>query len=350
MVGIGRAVRAQPPPSPPGDDFLSRVVNAAIATPPLYAAMKVLAKRVLKGSAEKAGVPWEGTRGELMAGPSAAELNTIRAELEDRSLVYPFYYEQAFHAYPEGNLGWLPAAEVEAATAAMALRTFKDPALTPAAAQAQLRGNIIDRINAFRREHGARSVEAALDVGASSGISTRSFADAFPSAAVTGLDLSPYFLAVAELRERQLERAEVEGGDVRAGPVATARVEGRPRIRYIHANAEAAPFPAATFDLVTSCFVVHECRPAPIEAMIVDGARVLRPGGVLAVVDNDPASPTIQNLPPALFTLMKSTEPWSDEYYQFDVEAAFTRAGLTAVRTVAADHRHRVVLGIKPWE
>jgi hypothetical protein len=31
-------------------------------------------------------------------------------------------------------------------------------------------------------------------------------------------------------------------------------------------------------------------------------------------------SKVIQNLPPVIFTLMKSTEPHSDVYYTFDVE------------------------------
>ena len=53
----------------------------------------------------------------------------------------------------------------------------------------------------------------------------------------------------------------------------------------------------------------------------------------------------IQNLPPVLFTLMKSTEPWSDEYYAFDVEACMEAAGFAGVRTVATDPRHRTVLG-----
>jgi hypothetical protein len=44
---------------------------------------------------------------------------------------------------------------------------------------------------------------------------------------------------------------------------------------------------------------------------------------------------------------MKSTEPWSDEYYTFDMEAAMRKAGLTDVRTVATDPRHRTVLGRK---
>jgi hypothetical protein len=55
--------------------------------------------------------------------------------------------------------------------------------------------------------------------------------------------------------------------------------------------------------------------------------RLLRPGGHLAIVDNNPQSSVIQNLPPVLFTLMKSTEPWSDDYYTFNVEAAMQSVG-----------------------
>jgi hypothetical protein len=59
-------------------------------------------------------------------------------------------------------------------------------------------------------------------------------------------------------------------------------------------------------------------------------------------------SKTIQNLPPALFTLMKSTEPHSDLYYQMDIEAAMRDAGFQHVVTKEADHRHRAVLGLVP--
>ncbi len=56
-------------------------------------------------------------------------------------------------------------------------------------------------------------------------------------------------------------------------------------------------------------------------------------------------SKTIQNLPPVLFTLMKSTEPHSDSYYSTDLEGIMRNAGLTNVQYQASDHRHRVVLG-----
>jgi methylase of polypeptide subunit release factors len=44
-----------------------------------------------------------------------------------------------------------------------------------------------------------------LDIGCSTGISSRWYQQAFPAASITGLDLSPYFLAVAELEERWVE-------------------------------------------------------------------------------------------------------------------------------------------------
>ena len=69
---------------------------------------------------------------------------------------------QPFHAYEVGNLGWEPAFEVEAATAAMALRVYKDePALQPDAAMDRLRGAVIARIQVKRLTPVAASCSAA---------------------------------------------------------------------------------------------------------------------------------------------------------------------------------------------
>ena len=62
--------------------------------------------------------------------------------LRNAAITYPSYYLQAFHAYEEGNLGWLPAFEAEPATDIMAVRAIGDPDLTPAEAQQALRHNI----------------------------------------------------------------------------------------------------------------------------------------------------------------------------------------------------------------
>ncbi len=53
------------------------------------------------------------------------QLEALRKELEDPSLPYPSYYLKPFHAYETGNLEWLAAYEVEPATYAMGIRTFK---------------------------------------------------------------------------------------------------------------------------------------------------------------------------------------------------------------------------------
>ena len=63
--------------------------------------------------------------------------------------------------------------------------------------------------------------------------------------------------------------------------------------------------PSASFDLVAVQFVCHECPSVVIDALVAECARLLRPGGTVAIADNNPRSKVIQNLPPVLFTLMK---------------------------------------------
>jgi len=55
-----------------------------------------------------------------------------------------------------------------------------------------------------------------------------------------------------------------------------------------------------------------------------------------------------QELSPVLFTLMKSTEPFLDEYYLLDLEDAMRKAGFMHVETVLTDPRHRTVTGTVP--
>ena len=118
--------------------------------------------------------------------------------------------------------------------------------------------------------------------------------------------------------------------------------------QWIHGLGEATRLADNSLDLVTLQFVIHELPRQATKAIFKEVLRILKPGGVMEIVDNNPASPVIQSLPPVLFTLMKSTEPWSDDYYTFDVEAAIAEAGFVYQTTVASDPRHRTLIGIKP--
>jgi ubiquinone/menaquinone biosynthesis C-methylase UbiE len=305
-----------------GEDWLSRFVNLLIQTKPIYGLMKRQARQVLIKTAEKNGIPWRKNR----EGLEASGIQNSLAEFTNPAVTYPDYYQVPFHAYAEGNLCWQAAFEAESATYSMALRVWPQENLTWTEAQDRLRSSF----HQVLAQYGPEAVQDVLDIGCSVGISTLALHRYYQQrqnhpVRTVGLDLSPYMLAVAKRRDTQGEIAE-----------------------WRHAQAEATGFPDASFDLVTLQFVVHELPRQATQAILQEAQRILRPGGVLAIVDNNPKSPVIQNLPPALFTLMKSTEPWSDDYYTFDVEAALQQAGLDYQITVASDPRHRTIVGRKP--
>lgn len=322
---------------------LSRFVNAVIASP-VYPLMKKGARDTLISTAEKNGIAWR-KEAERLRQVEASTLEPLQRRLEDPGVSYPDYYTRPFHAYAEGNLSWLAARECESATMSMALRVWKDEVkagtLGAAAAQERLRSSFLACVEEYRAEvlgdEGAAVPGAVLDVGCSVGMSTQYAAARWPSSRFTGLDLSSYFLAVAAHREAE------------AGPGGWGALgaDGTPGVTWRHGNAEATGLDADSLDLTSLCFVFHECPDSATKAIMAEMHRVLRPGGTLALTDNNPRSPVIQNLPPVLFTLMKSTEPWSDEYYAFDMEQALRDVGFTHVRTVNTDPRHRTVLGTK---
>lgn len=304
-----------------GDDLLSRFVNVLIQSKPIYTVMKHQARQVLIKTAEKKGIPWRKNYEAL----DTTDVKQRLSEVSNSAITYPDYYRVPFHAYQEGNLCWEAAFEAESATYAMALRVWPTEDLTWEAAQARLRSSF----HQVLANYGPTQVRDILDIGCSVGISTLTLHRYYYNQGIpvrtVGLDLSPHMLAVAQTRDAQQEISA-----------------------WIHANAEETGLPDRSFDLITLQFVIHELPRQATQAIFREALRLLRPGGCLALVDNNPQSPVIQSLPPVLFTLMKSTEPWSDDYYTFNVEAALQTAGFEQVRTIASDPRHRTILGHKP--
>jgi len=303
-----------------GDELLSRFVNLLIKTKPIYAVMKSQARRVLIRTAEKNNIQWRENYRRL----EKSGVKEAIAHLSNPDIAYPDYYQRPFHAYDEGNLCWPAAFEAASATQAMALRVWPEESLTWQAAQGRLRTSFHEVL----AQYGPQQVSDILDVGCSVGISTQAVHQYYQRiqakpVRTVGLDLSPYMLAVA--------RAQDEGGN----------------IRWLHAKAEETKLPNASFDLITLQFIIHELPRHITKAVFQEAHRLLRSGGCLAIVDNNPLSPVIQSLSPVLFTLMKSTEPWSDDYYTFGVEAAIAQSGFKSVVTVASDPRHRTIIGKK---
>lgn len=308
-----------------GDGFLSKLANILISIKPLYALMKYNARSILIRTAEESGIAWRDVAERLRKSP---ELVEEKERLENKSIIYPDYYLQEFHAYKKGNLCWEAAYEVESATLVVSRRALKEEPTAEAAAN-KMRGGWLAAIRQHHEQFsGGLPVKAILDIGCGAGISTRFLANAYPKTELTGVDLSPYLLAVAAFRDRE---AACEGRG------------RRPPVRWLHALGEDTKLPVASFDMVSFAFMIHECPEVAIRALFREAKRLLRPGGTVSFTDNDPMSKVIQELPPAVFTLMKSTEPWSDEYYRLDMEAALREAGFRHVATVLTDPRHRTV-------
>ncbi|KDP31787.1 hypothetical protein JCGZ_12248 [Jatropha curcas] len=308
-----------------GQTPLSRLVGALISFKPLSAVLKFGARQVLISTAEKRNIPWREMSREILESDVCKELENV----QNPSITYPDYYLSPFHAYDEGNLSWLAAAEAEPATMSMVRRAIPDASTLEEANQV-MRGNWLDAIEQHHlRCSGNSMISDILDVGCSVGVSTRFLADKFPSAKVTGLDLSPYFLAVAQFKEKN--------GTPRKNP-----------IRWIHANGEDTGLPSKSYDLVSFAAVLHECPERAIVGLFKEAFRLLRPGGTISLTDQAPKSKILQELSPVLFTLFKSTEPFLDEYYLTDIEGRLKEVGFVNVHSVLTDPRHLTVTATVP--
>jgi ubiquinone/menaquinone biosynthesis C-methylase UbiE len=304
-----------------GDDFLSRLVNLLIKTQPIYNLMKHQARQVIIRTAEKNGISWRKNYQNL----EQSGAQDLLATITNPNLVYPEYYQVPFHAYPEGNLCWQAAFEAPSATYAMALRVWKNEKLTWQAAHERLRHSFYQILEQYTPQ----PIIDILDLGCSVGISTLALHRYYSQRQTNpirtvGLDLSPHMLAVAQVMDEQQEIAQ-----------------------WLHGKGEATGLAANSIDLVTLQFITHELPRQATKEIFQEVQRILKPGGVLGIVDNNPLSPVIQGLPPVLFTLMKSTEPWSDDYYTFNIEEAIQDIGLEYKTTIPSDPRHRAIIAVK---
>lgn len=296
---------------------LGRLISTVLAIEPLRQLLFQQARSMMIRTAEQRGIPWRARRQDLRR-----QAEPLLAASTNPATIAPAYYKARFHAYNQGNLCWDAACEAEQATASVALRIWKQEPLSPEAAEARMR----DAIFASIAPSLTGPVSDALDLGCSVGISTQLLktwleARQRQPVRVSGLDLSPQMLAVARVRDPD------------------SRIDA-----WHHAAAEATGLPEASFDLITLQFVCHELPASATHAVLEEAARLLRPGGVLAMVDQDPQSETIRAMPAPLATLLKSTEPYLADYFALDMENALEQAGFNTIRCVASDHRHRVLV------
>jgi ubiquinone/menaquinone biosynthesis C-methylase UbiE len=174
----------------------------------------------------------------------------LRVPQADR---YPAYYRRNFHFQSDGYLSAASAerydhqVEVLFGGGAAAMRR---QALVP------LREALLERAGGIRRAR-------LLDIACGTGAFLKEVKRNYPRLAVTGIDLSAPYLAVAR-----------------------RRLDAWSRVTLAEANAEALPFAEASFDVVSCIYLFHELPHRARQAVAREIRRVLKPGGRVVFVDS----------------------------------------------------------------
>jgi ubiquinone/menaquinone biosynthesis C-methylase UbiE len=136
-----------------------------------------------------------------------------------------------------------------------------------------------------------------VDIGCGTGRFLREVKANYPRLRVSGLDLSPHYLEVA-----------------RCG------LEPWSRVRLVEGAAEAMPFADRAFDAATAVYLFHELPPPVRRAVAGEIARIVKPGGILVLVDSlqtgdEPLYDAMLDYFPAAFH-----EPYYSSYLKEDLD------------------------------
>ena len=166
---------------------------------------------------------------------------------------YPAYYRRMFHFQSDGYLSAASAARYD----------HQVEVLFGGGAAPMRRQGLVPLRAALMRVEGGAGAARLLDIGCGTGAFLREIKRNWPRLSVTGLDLSAPYLALARRALRDWSR-----------------------VSLVEAPAEAMPFDAGQFDIVTSIYLFHEL-PASVRRLVVDEIRrVLKPGGTLILLDS----------------------------------------------------------------
>ncbi len=161
----------------------------------------------------------------------------------------PEYYSRNFHFQTDGYLSESSAR----------IYNHQVEILFKGTAQTMRRLALVPLRRSFENNEEVEILDAACGPGSL----TRDLALTFPNAHITAVDLSFPYLKEAQ---RALRRF--------------------PRVNFLQANVETLPFKDQQFDAITCSFLFHELPHATRQKVLAEFWRVLKPGGVLAVVDS----------------------------------------------------------------
>ena len=298
-------------------------------------------------TAEENDIPWTKAKTWLKS-QKDAPWNDEHRRVEVESDQYPEYYRRSFHAYEDGNLSYDAAIEQELASRSIGARNF------PAYGE---RGEDVfrDAFDIGLRKLGAQvksnddGSAMVVDFGCGTGTSTRRLAKQYPGATrLVGIDLSPYFIDVGTTLLKLSPDAVGIGEDGQDGWITS--IDADERIDLRQGDIARTGLPEDSVSVVNLSLVMHELPVSAAKAVVNEAFRILQPGGQMWISEMDFESPAYaaQRENAMLFSLLRATEPYLDEYADSMKEMRdYITELFGEVRITAATGRHYALIATK---
>lgn len=340
-------------PAKPRTGLAQQLLNFALASPLWEHVLVPQAKATIVKTAEENYIPWVAAKEWLQNHKDAPWNDQDRIVGEYDKLQYPEYYKASFHAYSEGNLCYDAAFEQELASRSVGARNFPkyasqgedvfrdafDRALTKLGARVHHRSNDKD------------DEVVIVDFGCGTGTSTRRLARLYPHAdQLIGIDMSPYFIDVGRTLLKLAPSAINVSADNNNKHGWITTIESDDRIQLRQGNIANTQLPSNSVSVVNLSLVLHELPIYAAKEVIREAHRILKPGGQMWISEMDFESPAYkaQRENALLFSLLRATEPYLDEYADGMPELRkFIVEAFSSVRITAATGRHYALVAEK---
>ena len=191
-------------------------------------------------------------------------------------------------------------------------------------------------------------------MGCGTGTSTRRLAKQYPDATqLIGIDLSPYFIDVGRTLLQLAPDAinvDTENTHTKDDWGWITSITSDERIDLRQGDMAKTNLPSNSVSVVNLSLVLHELPLYAAKEVINEAHRILQPGGQMWISEMDFESPAYkaQRENALLFSLLRATEPYLDEYADGMKECREYITGMFDVTKItAATGRHYALLAEK---